>query len=106
MWFAFSLRMSAEDVLSIAVENTETLERYSRAINREYISQQEPSFQAVFKGASDVYDYLKTSFHKIVVNGDALYFNHDNGNCRVRRINIQLLREIREPVELEHLKAA
>jgi hypothetical protein len=40
--------MSSEDVLSIAVDNTQTLERYRRDINQEYIMQQDASFQRIF----------------------------------------------------------
>jgi hypothetical protein len=47
--FVISLQMSSEDTLSIAVENTETLEKYSRVINREYISQQDNFFQSIFE---------------------------------------------------------
>jgi hypothetical protein len=103
--FAISLQMSAEDVLSIAVENTETLEKYNRVINREYISQQDNFFQANFEGAQYVYDYLKTSFNEIVVEGDTLLFNYEYGKNKVNRISIQLLREAIDPVEFAHLKA-
>jgi hypothetical protein len=40
--------MSSEDTLSITVENTETLEKYSRSIDGKYISQQDNFFQANF----------------------------------------------------------
>jgi hypothetical protein len=103
--FAISLQMSAEDVLSIAVENTETFEKYNRVINREYISQQDPFFQTIFEGAEDVYDFLKASFNEIVVEGDILLFNYRHGNNKVKRISIQLLREAMDPVEFAHLKA-
>jgi hypothetical protein len=103
--FTISLRMSAEDVLSIAVENTETLEKYSRSINREYISQQDIFFQANFEEVQDVYDYLKISFNEIVIEGDILLFNYRYGNNKVKRISIQLLRETMDPVEFAHLKA-
>jgi hypothetical protein len=102
--FAISLQMSAEDVLSIAVENTETLEKYNRVINREYISQQDTFFQANFEEVQDVYDYLNTSFNEIVLEGDILLFNYRYGN-KVKRISIQLLRETIDPVEFAHLKA-
>jgi hypothetical protein len=101
--FAISLRMSSEDTLSIAVENTQTLNRYSRAIDREYISQQDTFFQSVFEKAQYVYDYLKTSFNEIIVEGDSLLFNYEIGKNRFRRISIQLLREAREPAEFAHL---
>jgi hypothetical protein len=61
--------MSSEDTLSIAVENTQTLERYNLSIDHDYISQQGIFFQANFEGAQYVYDYLKTSFNEIVVEG-------------------------------------
>jgi hypothetical protein len=103
--FAISLRMSAEDVLSIAVENTETFEKYNRVINREYISQQDPFFQGVFEGAEDVYDFLKASFSKILIDGEFLLFDMEYGNKKIKRISIQLLREAIDPVEFAHLKA-
>jgi hypothetical protein len=103
--FAISLQMSAEDVLSIEVENTETLEKYNRIIDREYISQQDPFFQVNFEEAQYVYDYLKASINEIVVEGDTLLFNYEFGKNRVRRISIQLLRETIDPVEFAHLKA-
>jgi hypothetical protein len=90
--------MSAEDVLSIAVKNTETLEKYNRAINQEYILQQDTFFQGVFEGAEDVYDYLKTSFNEIVVKGNILLFNYEYGKNKLRRISIQLLREAIDPI--------
>jgi hypothetical protein len=40
--------MSSEDTLSITVENTQTLDRYHRTVDREYISQQDAFFQGVF----------------------------------------------------------
>jgi hypothetical protein len=98
--------MAAEDVLSIAVENTETLEKYSRVINREYISQQDIFFQANFEGAQDVCDNLKISFNEIVIEGDTLLFNYMYGNNKkVRIIRIQLLREAIDRAEFAHLKA-
>jgi hypothetical protein len=102
---AISLLMSSEDTLSIAVENTENLEKYNRAINREYISQQDNFFQANFEEAQDVYDYLKISFNEIVIEGDTLFFNYEYGKNKVKRINIQLLRETIDRVEFAHLKA-
>jgi hypothetical protein len=103
--FAISLRMSSEDTLSIAVENTETLEKFNRSVDREYVSQQDIFFQANFEGAEDVYDYLKISFNEIVVEGDILFFNYEYGKNKVKRISIQLLRETIDPVEFAHLKA-
>jgi hypothetical protein len=98
--------MSAEDTLSIAVENTQTLEKFNRAINREYISQQDTFFQGVFEGAEDVYDCLKASFSQIVIKGEFLIFDMEYGkNKRVKRISIQLLRETMDPIEFAHLKA-
>jgi hypothetical protein len=44
---------------AIAVENTQTLERYRRNINQEYISHQDASFQRIFGEAKHIYDYLK-----------------------------------------------
>jgi hypothetical protein len=40
--------MSSEDVLSIVVDNTQTLERFSGDIKHEYIMQQDASFQRIF----------------------------------------------------------
>jgi hypothetical protein len=104
--FAISLQMSAEDVLSIAVENTETFEKYSRVINREYISQQDPFFQSIFEGAEDVYDCLKVSFNQILIEGEFLLLDYEHGkNKRIKRISIQLMRETMDPIEFAHLKA-
>jgi hypothetical protein len=104
--FDVVLRMTSEDVLSIAVENTKTLERYNRTINPEYILQQDHFFQSVFEGAQDVYDDLKAVGNEIVVEEEALLFNYFYGNNKkVRRISIQLLREDIDRVELAHLKA-
>jgi hypothetical protein len=98
--------MSAEDTLSIAVENTETLDRYNRAINCEFISQQDNFFQCVFERAGDVYDCLKASLSQILIEGEFLIFDMEYGkNKRVKRISIQLLRETMDPVEFAHLKA-
>jgi hypothetical protein len=80
--------MTAEDILSIAVENTETLERYSRDINQEYISQQDTSFQRIFEEPKDVYDYLRTGTNEVVVDGQFLVFNYRHRNNRVKRIKI------------------
>jgi hypothetical protein len=97
--------MSSEDTLSIAAENTETLEKYNRVIDREYISQQDAFFQANFEEVQDVYDYLKISFNEIVVEGDTLLFNYEYGKNKIKRISIHLLRETIDPVEFAHLKA-
>jgi hypothetical protein len=98
--------MASKDVLSIAVENTETLEKYSRTINPEYISQQDPFFQSVFEGAQDVYEYLRAVGNEIVVEEEALLFSYLYGNNKTtKRISIQLLREDIDRVELAHLKA-
>jgi hypothetical protein len=98
--------MSSKDVLSIAVENSETLEKYNQTINREYISQQDPFFQSVFERAQDVYDYLRVVSNEIVIEEEVLLFNFLYGNNKkVRRISIQLLRGDIDRVELAHLKA-
>jgi hypothetical protein len=80
--------MSSEDVLSIAVDNTQTLERYSRDINYEYILQQDTSFQKSFKEAKDTYDRLKTEFNSVVVDGHFLVFNYRYSRSRVKRVKI------------------
>jgi hypothetical protein len=98
--------MASENMLSVAVENTETLEKYNRTINPEYISQQDPFFQSVLEGAQDVYDYLRALGNEIVVEKEALLFSYRYGNNKkVKRISIQLLREDIDRVELAHLKA-
>jgi hypothetical protein len=104
--FAISLMMSSEDTLSIVVENTENLEKYSCAINREYILQQEPFFQSIFEGAKDVYDCLKDSFSQILIEGEfiLLDYRHEDNN-RVRRISIQLFSEATDRIEFSHLNA-
>jgi hypothetical protein len=86
--FAISLQMSAEDVLSIAVENTQTLERYSRELSYEYIMQQDTFFQTVFEEAKNIYDYLKAEINEVVVDGQFLVFNYRHDNNRVKRIRI------------------
>jgi hypothetical protein len=78
--------MSSEEVLSIAVENTQTLERYSRDISQEYISQQDTSFQKIFEEPKDVIDYLRTGTNEVVVDGQFLVFNYRHRNNRVKRI--------------------
>jgi hypothetical protein len=60
------MQISADDVLSIAVDNTQTLERYSRDIDQEYISQQDTFFQNVFEKTKDIYDYLKAEINEVV----------------------------------------
>jgi hypothetical protein len=96
--------MSSEDVLSIAIDNTQTLERYSRDINQEYIMQQDTSFQKIFGSAKDVYDYLRTVINEVVVDGNFLVFNYRHRNNRIKRIKIQLMREDIDRVELANLK--
>jgi hypothetical protein len=80
--------MSSEDVLSIAVENTQTLERYSRDINQEYISQQDTFFQEIFEEAKHIYNYLKAVINEVLVDGQFLVFNFRYGIIRVKRIKI------------------
>jgi hypothetical protein len=96
--------MSSEDVLSVAVENTRTLERYSRDINNEYIMQQDASFQRIFREVKDIYDYLRTIVNAIVVDGQFLVFNFRHRNNRVKRIKIQLIREDIDQMGLANLK--
>jgi hypothetical protein len=84
--------MSSEDVLSIVVDNNQTLERFSGDINHKYISQQDASFQKIFGESKDVYDYLKAVIGSVVVDGQLLVFNYRHGNNRVKRIKIQLIR--------------
>jgi hypothetical protein len=69
------------------------LERFSRDIDHEYISQQDAFFQTVFEEIKDIYDYLKTIINEAVVDGQLLVFNYRHGNNRVKRIRIQLIRE-------------
>jgi hypothetical protein len=102
--FGITLRMSSEDVLSIAVENTLTLERFSRDINREYISQQDTFFQSVFEGVKDIYEYLRNVVNEIVIEGELLLFDFRYGNNKVKRIGIQLIREDINEVELANRK--
>jgi hypothetical protein len=78
--------MSSEDVLSIAVEDTQTLERFSRDINQEYIMQQDTSFQRIFEEAKNIYDYLRTVINEVVIDGQFLIFNYRHRNNRVKRI--------------------
>jgi uncharacterized membrane protein len=96
--------MSSEEVLSIAVDNTRTLERYSRDIDYEYISQQDTFFQSVFEEVKDIYDYLKSVINEVVVDGQFLVFNYRHGNNRVKRIKIQLTSEGIDRVELVNRK--
>jgi predicted RNase H-like nuclease (RuvC/YqgF family) len=96
--------MSSEDVLSIAVEKTQTLERFSRGIDQEYISQQDTFFQSVFEGVKEIYDYLKAEINEVVVDGQFLVFNFRYGNNRVKRIKIQLIREDIDQMELANRK--
>jgi hypothetical protein len=96
--------MSSEDVLSIAVDNTRTLERFSRDIDYEYISQQDAFFQTVFEEVSDIYDYLRTVVNEFVVEGELLVFNYRHGNNKVKKIKIQLIRKDIDRVELANRK--
>jgi hypothetical protein len=96
--------MCSEDMLSIAVENTHSFEKYSRTIDHEYISQQENFFQTVFERVQDIYDYLTASIHEIVIEGEILFFDYEYGKNKVRRISIQLVKEEVDRVELAHLK--
>jgi hypothetical protein len=96
--------MSSEDVLSVAVENTRTLERYSRDINPEYIMQQDASFQRIFGEVKDIYDYLKAEINEVVVDGQFLVFNYRHRNNRVKRIRIELIREDIDQMGLANLK--
>jgi folate-dependent tRNA-U54 methylase TrmFO/GidA len=97
--------MSSEDTLSVAVENSHTLQKYSQSINREYISQQDTFFQSVFEEALDIYDYLRTIINEIVIEGELLLFDYRYGKSKVKRISIQLLKEDIDPVEQAHLRA-
>jgi hypothetical protein len=90
--------MSSDDILSIAVEDTRTLERYSRGINQEYIMQQDTSFQRIFEEPKDIYDYLKASpslyltvdsikaVDSTAVDREFLVFNYRYSRSRVKRI--------------------
>jgi hypothetical protein len=96
--------MSSEDILSIAVDNTRTLERYSRDIDHEYIMQQDASFQRIFEEVKDIYDYLKSVINEVVIDGQFLVFNYRHRNNRVKRIRIQLIKEDIDRVELTNRK--
>jgi hypothetical protein len=75
------------DPPAIAVENTQTLERYSRDINHEYIMQA-ASFQRIFEEAKEIYEYLKVVINEVIVDGQFLVFNFRLRNNRVKRIRI------------------
>jgi hypothetical protein len=67
--------------------------------------QQTNFFQGGFEGGKDVYDFLKVSFSKILIEGEFLLFDMEYGNKKIKRISIKLLREAIDPIEFAHLKA-
>lgn len=75
----------------ITVEDQETLKRFHKAIDQEYIDSKDMYFKVNFESPEDIFTYLSENFSKIVIEKRFLRFAYTSGIKKIaKEISLEL----------------